>query len=100
MSFENLSGKKMAVVFVGVIVLVVFAISGFQVKNLFRESITEDATVQIKESSNCIVEGSDRVPRTIFNCPYNVGDTVSITYKPEQPSIERHELKAKATVSN
>lgn len=38
------------------------------------------------------MEGSDRVPRTISDCPYNMGDTVSITYKPEQPSIERHGL--------
>lgn len=46
-----------------------------------------------------MVEGSDRVPRTISNCPYNTGDTVSITYKPQQPSIERHELAQAAATA-
>ena len=45
------------------------------------------------------MEGSDRVPRTISNCPYNTGDTVSITYKPQQPSIERHELRQTAAAA-
>ena len=44
------------------------------------------------------MEGSDRVPRNISNCPYNTGDTVSITYKPQQPSIEQHELRQTAAV--
>jgi hypothetical protein len=39
------------------------------------------------------------VPRTISNCPYNTGDTVSITYKPQQPSIERHELRQTAAAN-
>ncbi len=93
MSFEGLSGKKLAIIFIGAGVLIVFAISGFQARNLFRESVTEDVTVQLKQGGNCIVEGSDRVPRTINGCPYNVGDVVSITYKPEQPALEKHELK-------
>ena len=45
------------------------------------------------------MEGSDRVPRNISNCPYNTGDTVSITYKPQQPSIERHELRQTAVAA-
>jgi hypothetical protein len=32
------------------------------------------------------------VPRTIENCPYDVGDTISITYKRERPPILEHQL--------
>jgi hypothetical protein len=59
--------------------------------------VTEEASVIIKDDDGtCIVEGSDDVPRTISNCPYYIGDTLSITYKPQQPSIERHELRKAA----
>jgi hypothetical protein len=44
----------------------------------------------------CVVEGSDNVPRSISDWPYNVGDTLSITYKPQQAAIEGHELRQSA----
>lgn len=98
MSFQDLSFKTLALISIAAGVLIVFALSGFQVRNLFAPSITEDTKVSIKnEDGTCIMEGSDRVPRTISNCPYNTGDTVSITYKPQQPSIERHELRQGAS---
>ena len=59
--------------------------------NLFSEYITEEAEVTIKQDENCIVEASDEVSQTIANCPYNVDDTIVITYKPQQPSGENHE---------
>jgi hypothetical protein len=101
MSLQDIPFKTLAVIMIAAGVLIVFAISGFQARNLFAPSITEDAQVSIKieQDGSCIVEGSDRVPRTISNCPYNVGDTVSITYKPQQPSIERHELRQTAAPS-
>ena len=89
--FESLSLKKLALIMIAAGVIIVFAISGFQARNLFAQAVTEETTVGIKQGTNCVVEGSDRVPRTISNCPYNIGDTVSITYKPQQPNIERHE---------
>ena len=61
--------------------------------NLFSQSITEDAKVKIKHQGNCVVEASDNIPRTIANCPYNVNDTLVITYKPQRPSIENYESK-------
>ena len=82
--------KKLAIIVIAAGVIVVFAISGFQARNLFAPSVTEESTVKIKNGSLCVVEGSDRVPREIANCPYNEGDVISITYKPQQPSIERH----------
>lgn len=102
MSLHDLSLKTLAVIIIIAGVIIVFAISGFQARNLFAPSITEDAQVVIKneQDGTCIVEGSDRVPRTISNCPYKTGDTVSISYKPEQPSIERHELKQAAATGS
>jgi hypothetical protein len=98
MSLHDLSLKTLALIIIAAGVIIVFAISGFQARDLFAPSITEDAQVVIKnqEDGTCVVEGSDRVPRTISNCPYNTGDTISITYKPEQPSIEQHELRQTA----
>lgn len=94
MSLQDISPKKLAIIIIAAGVIAVFALSGFQARNLFAPSVTEDATVLVKNSDGtCVIEGSDRVPRTISNCPYNEGDTVSITYKPQQPSIERHELR-------
>lgn len=92
MSLQDLTPKKLAIILIVVGVVLVFALMGFSAKNLFVSSVTEEAKVIIKEGDKCIVEGSDRVPRDILNCPYNEGDTILITYKPQQPSIERHEL--------
>lgn len=86
--------KKLAIIIIAAGVIVVFVLSGFQARNVFAPSVTEEAQVSIKQGTTCVVEGSDRVPREIPNCPYNQGDTVSITYKPQQPAIERHELVA------
>ena len=100
MSFHDLSLKTIAVIMIAAGVIIVFALSGFQARSLFAPSITEDAQVSIKNQDGaCVVECSDRVPRTISNCPYNTGDTVSITYKAEQPSIERHELRQTAAAT-
>ena len=97
MSLHGLSLKTVALIMIAAGVIIVFALSGFQARSLFAPSITEDAQVVIKnQDGTCVVEGSDRVPRTISNCPYNTGDTISITYKSEQPSIERHELRQTA----
>lgn len=93
MSFHDISPKKLAIILIVAGVIAVFAISGFQAKNIFAPSVTEEAKVTIKQGDKCIVEGSDGVPRDIENCPYNEGDTLLITYKPKLPSLERHELK-------
>jgi hypothetical protein len=94
MSFSDISPKKLAIIIIAAGIVAVFAISGFQARNLFAPSVTEEVTVTTKnQAGTCIVEGFDRVPREIPNCPYNEGDTISITYKPQQPAIERHELR-------
>jgi hypothetical protein len=77
MSFSDISPKKLALIIIAAGVVTVFAISGFQARNLFASSVTEDAKVLVKNGSVCVVEGSDRVPREIPNCPYNEGDTIN-----------------------
>ena len=97
MSFQNISIKKLAIIFIVAGFIIVFALLGSSAKNLFRNSVIEDVTVKIKKSGDCIVEPSDKVPRVISNCQYNVGDNLSVTYKPQQPLIEKYELKKDAT---
>jgi hypothetical protein len=93
MSLHDISLKKLAIIIIAAGVIIVFALSGFQARTLFAPSVTEEVNVIIKNDGGaCIVEGSDDVPRSISNCPYDVGDSVSITYKLQQPSIERHAL--------
>lgn len=82
--------KKLAIIIIAAGVIIVFALSGFQARNIFVPSVTEEAQVVIKQGDTCVVEGSDRVPRNIENCPYNQGDNVMITYKPNLPAVERH----------
>jgi hypothetical protein len=93
MSFEGISFGKLAIIFIVTGVVLVLAIMGSSATSLFSQSITEDAKVKIKHQGNCVVEASDNIPRTIANCPYNVNDTVVITYKPQRPSIENYESK-------
>ena len=95
MSFESINPKILALIFGIAAVAIVLAIMGSSAKSLFSGSITDEAIVKIKQGPNCIVEGADEIPRTITDCPYNVNDTVLITYKSQQPAIEKHEIKQK-----
>lgn len=46
--------------------------------------------VQISKGGKCIVEGSDKIPRTIENCQYKIGDNITISYKQGMPALESH----------
>jgi hypothetical protein len=94
MSLQGLSLGKLAIILIIAGVVIVFLISGFQVRDvLFAPNVTEETEVIIKdEEGTCIVQAQDDVPRTINNCTYDVGDIVSITYKREQPAILEHHL--------
>ncbi len=93
MSFESISPKKLALIFGGAAVVIIFALLGSSAKNLISGSITDEAIVKIKQGGNCIVEGKDEIPRMISDCPYNVNDTILITFKAQQPTVEKHEIK-------
>ena len=94
MSLQGLSLGKLAIILIVAGVAIVFLISGFQVRDvLFAPNITEETRVIIRgEQGTCTVQAEDDVPRTISDCPYEVGDTISITYKREQPPISEHYL--------
>ena len=69
---------------------IVLAFFVFPISNLIRQEVTEVVTVMIRTDSTCVVEGSDSRPRTIENCSYNVGDSVTISYKEGTVPILRH----------
>ncbi len=93
MSLQGLSLGKLAIILIIAGVIIVFAISGFQARDvLFAPNITEETEVIIKQQGTCTVQAEDDVPRTISNCTYDVGDIISITYKREQPAILEHHL--------
>ena len=94
MSVAGLSLGKIAMILIVAGVVIVFAISGFQARDvLFAPNITEETEVIIKdEQGTCTIQAADDVPRTISDCAYDVGDIISITYKREQPPILEHSL--------
>ena len=94
MSLQGISLSKIAIILIIAGVVIVFAISGFQARDiLFAPNITEETEVIIKDNQGvCTVQAEDDVPRTISNCAYDIGDVISITYKREQPPILEHHL--------
>ena len=94
MSLQGISLGKLAIILIAAGVLIVFALSGFQARDVFfAPNITEETQVIIKDDQGtCTIQAEDDVPRTISECPYHVGDTISITYKREQPPILEHDL--------
>lgn len=82
--------KMLAVFFIIAGIIVVFMLMGGSLTQLFSASIQEVVSVQIKQDNICIVEASDGVPRSIDNCPYQLGDNVTINYKQGIPAIESH----------
>ena len=92
-------GKKLAALAILIIIGAIFgvqALFGFPLKDLIRKEVTEEAKVVIKDDDHrtCIVEASDRQPRSISNCQYKVGDTLVVTFKEGTASIEKYHLKS------
>ena len=84
------SPAKLAIIFIVGGVVLVFALMGSSLGNIFAPGTTEQVVVSIKQGNSCIVEASDGIPRQISNCPYEQGETISITYKQGQPAIQSH----------
>ncbi len=72
--------------------VIILALLGSSARNLFSNAKTEEVAVILKKDNDCIVEPSDGIPRVISNCRYNVGDNLSVAYKPKQPTLERYNL--------
>jgi hypothetical protein len=93
LSFQNISLWKLALIFIVAGIVIILALLGSSAKNLFSKAITEDVPVKLKKDNECVVEPSDSIPRVIPNCSYAVGDILSVTYNPTQPTLEKYELK-------
>lgn len=96
-SFSGMSGKKMALLVVIIIIGGFFgvqAIFGFPIMDLIRGDVTDQEKVVTKSEGTCVVIGSDQHPRGIPNCPYKVGDTLIITHKQGMADVEKYQLKS------
>jgi hypothetical protein len=96
--FSHMSGKKLAALAILIIIGAIFGVQvlfGFPLKDLIRKEVTDEAKVVIKDDHGiCIVEASDRQPRSIPNCQYKVGDILVVTFKEGTAPIERYHLKS------
>ena len=97
-ALSRMSGKKLAAIVILVVIGAFFGIQalfGFPIKDVFRNDVTEDAKVVIKDNAGtCIVEASDHQPRSISNCPYKAGDTIIVTFKEGTEFIEKYAPKS------
>jgi hypothetical protein len=92
--FERISTKKLAILF-GLAFLgafmVIQMVQGFPLADLlFRQTTTEQVNVSLKQEDVCVVEPADGQPKSIQNCPYNVGDTLIVTYYEGSTNVESH----------
>jgi hypothetical protein len=96
--FAKISTKKLAILF-GLAFLgafmVIQMVQGFPLADiLFRQSITEEVKVSIKQGNVCVVETSDGQPKSIEGCHYNVGDVLIVKYYKGSTSLESQSLKS------
>lgn len=94
--FAKIPTKKLAILFglafFGAFMLIQMT-QGFPIKDiLFRQQVTEEVQVKIKQGGICVVEPSDQQPRDILNCPYNVGDKLIITYSKNGAGVDSYKL--------
>jgi hypothetical protein len=94
--FGRMSTKKLAILFglafFGAF-MVIQMVQGFPLGDLlFRQTIIEEVTVIIKEGNICVVEPSDRQPKRIQDCPYDLHDNLIITYYEGSTVVESHSL--------
>lgn len=95
--FSRMSGKELGIIVIIAIIGGFFAVQamfGFPIKDIIRKEVTEENKVILKDKEGtCVVEGSDQQPRGIPNCPYNIGDTVIVTFKQGTAPIEKYHIK-------
>jgi hypothetical protein len=94
--FERISTKKLAILFglafLGAFI-VIQMIQGFPLAALlFRQTITEEVRVSIKQGDVCVIEPADLTPKSIEGCPYNIGDILIVTYYEGSTKVESHRL--------
>lgn len=79
---ELSSGRKMALVFGGAIIVAGIVLSTiiFPFWNLIREDVYEDVVILSNDGEVCYVETSDSIPKTIEDCMLLPGDSATIKF--------------------
>lgn len=93
----KVSTKKLAILF-GLAFFGAFMViqmtQGFPLGELlFRQAVTEDVVVSLKQEEICIVEPRDSQPKEIRDCLYEVGDRLVVTYYEGSTTLESHSKK-------
>ena len=94
--FARISTKKLAILFglafFGAFILIQL-IQGFLLAEiLFRQTVTEEVNVSIKQGDVCVIEPPDGQPKSIERCPYNLDDPLIVTYYEGSTNVESHRL--------
>jgi hypothetical protein len=81
-NMELSSSQKTSLVFVSVFIFVGIVLSTviFPFWHLIREDVFEDVVILTNDEGTCYVETTDNIPKTIENCSFNPGDTVTIKF--------------------
>jgi len=95
--FARISTKKLAILFglafFGAFMLIQ-VIQGFPLAEiLFRQTVTEEVIVSIKQENVCVIETLDGQPKSIQGCPYDLDDPLVVTYHEGSTNVESHRLK-------
>lgn len=81
-SMDLNSSQKTSLVFVCAFVFVGIVLSTviFPFWHLIREDVFEDVVILTNDGGVCYVETTDDIPKTIDNCSFDPGDTVTIKF--------------------
>jgi hypothetical protein len=94
--FARISTKKLAILFglafFGAFMLIQM-VQGFPLGEiLFRQTVTQEVNVSIKQGDVCVIEPPDGQPKSIQGCPYNIDDPLVVTYYEGSTNVESHRL--------
>jgi hypothetical protein len=94
--FARTSTKRLAILFglafFGAFMLIQM-LQGFPLAEiLFRQTVTEEVNVSIKQEDVCVIDPPDSQPKSIQECPYNVDDPLIVTYYEGSTNVESHRL--------
>ena len=96
LELARISTKKLAILFglafFGAFMLIQMIQSFPLAEILFRQTVTEEVNVSIKQGDVCVIEPPDGQPKSIEGCPYNLDDPLIVTYYEGSTNVESHRL--------
>jgi hypothetical protein len=57
------------------------ALTVFPASNLIRETITEEGVILSSSDGQCVVETSDKIPKTVKDCDLSEGTNVTVKFQ-------------------